>query len=46
MTSRSSVIRPSVGVMISQVAVHGYRSIRNLVMDLGRITVVTGCHSQ
>lgn len=34
----------SVVVMISLVAIHGYRSIRDLVMPLGRVTVVTGAN--
>jgi predicted ATPase len=34
----------SVVSMISLVAVHGYRSIRDLVLPLGRVTVITGAN--
>lgn len=34
----------SVGVMISLVAVHGYRSIRDLALPLGPVTVITGAN--
>ncbi|REB72885.1 hypothetical protein CP877_11160 [Cutibacterium modestum] len=42
MVLRTSVIRPSIEAMISQVAGHGYSSIRDPMMELGRITVITG----
>ncbi len=30
--------------MITTLAIHGYRSLRDLVLPLGRVTVVTGAN--
>jgi len=34
----------SLGRVITTLAVHGYRSLRDLVMPLGRLTVITGAN--
>jgi len=30
--------------MLATLAVHGYRSLRDVVLDLGRVTVITGAN--